>query len=498
MMYTRFLMLKFLILGLVSSFLVGQLQAADSKATPNVLFCIADDASPTFGAYGYEWVRTPNIDRVASQGLVFENAYTPTSKCAPSRAAILTGRNPWQLEEGANHQSFFPANYKAFTEVLSDSSYFVGAQGKFWGPGSAITLDGKPRTWGLATSGGESAKNDGGAKFKKFLDDRPKDKPFFFWFGSTNPHRSYPLDSGVQAGKKTSDIGHVPKFWPDNDTVRRDMLDYAVEVELYDAQVGGVLDVLEASGEADNTLVIITSDHGMPFPRSKGHNYDISNRVPFVVRWPNGIVSPGRRIRDFVTLIAVAPTILNVMGIDTNKSGMAEMTGKSLVDLFNNQPSHDRSFAILGRERNDVRARPGTEAGLGYPIRGIRQDQWLYLRNFEPERWPCGNPELGLLDTDASPTKSLIENSGEKDAYWQFCFGKRPLEEFFDLSSDPDCVRNLADDPKVRETKEKLKEKLFAELKKQKDPRVLGEGAIFDNYPTAKKATAPKSAKAKK
>ncbi|HWA97795.1 MAG TPA: sulfatase-like hydrolase/transferase, partial [Pirellulales bacterium] len=227
--------------------------AAEAPQTPNIVFCIADDASCHFGAYGCTWAKTPNIDALAKRGLVFDNVYTPTAKCAPSRAAILTGRNPWQLEEAANHQCHFPAKFKVVTEALADAGFYVGAQGKFWGPGDAKTADGQQRKWGLASSGGESQQNDDGKKFREFLAARPAGKPFFFWFGSTNPHRPYKPDSGVEAGKKPGDIEHVPAYWPDNDVVRRDMLDYSIEIELYDTQVGSVLRALEESGEADNT-----------------------------------------------------------------------------------------------------------------------------------------------------------------------------------------------------------------------------------------------------
>ena len=356
------------------------------------------------------------------------------------------------------------------------------------GPGDARTVDGEPRRWGLTTSGGDSQRPDGGAKFKQFLADRPKDKPFFFWFGSTNPHRAYAPDSGLAAGKKPSDIDHVPAYWPDNDVVRRDMLDYSIEVETYDAQVGGLLKVLEESGEAGNTLVLVTSDHGMPFPRVKGHNCDASNHVPLVAYWPQGIAGRGRRVTDFISLIDLAPTVLEVFGVTEKKSGLSNITGRSFTDLLKNKPGHDRSFVILGRERNDVYARPGTEAGLGYPVRGIREGNLLYLHNFKPDRWPCGNIELGLLDTDGSPTKSLLEAAGDADRFWQLCFGKRPADELFDLASDPDCVKNLAEDASYRETAMKLHDKLIAQLKQQNDPRVLGQGDVFDNYPTTKRA----------
>lgn len=465
--------------------LCAQSRAADTAAKkPNVLFCIADDASPHFGAYGYDWVKTPNIDRVAKAGIVFENAYTPTAKCAPSRAAILTGRNPWQLEAAANHQSFFPAKFKSFTESLVEGGVSVGAQGKTWGPGVATMADGQPRSFGMTKVGGNAA--NPGAGFRDFLDKREKGQPFFYWFGSGNPHRAYKLDSGVAAGKKPSDIDHVPAFWPDNDVVRRDMLDYAIEVEAYDAQVGSLLKVLEESGEVENTLVIVTSDHGMPFPRVKGHNYDMANRVPLVARWPQGIANPGRRVAELLSLVDLAPTLLELFGVDGIKSGMSPITGTSFIDLLRDKPAHTRDFVILGRERNDVQARPGTPHGLGYPVRGIREGSLLYLHNFAPDRWPCGDPNLGLKDTDASPTKKLVEDLGEENRFWQFSYGKRPAEELFDLATDPDCVKNLADVAAHQARKTALREKLFAELKRQHDPRVLGQGDAFDNYPSVK------------
>ena len=457
---------------------------------PNILFCIADDASPHFGAYGCTWVKTPHIDRLAKQGLVFANAYTPTAKCAPSRSAIMTGRNPWQLEEAANHQPIFPAKYKAFTEALREAGLHVGGQGKIWGPGEAKTADGKQREWGMETV------NPGAGGFRQFLASRPKGAPFFFWFGSHNPHRPYKPDSGLAAGKKPTDIDRVPAIWPDNDIVRRDILDYAVEVEAYDSQVGELLKVLEESGEATNTLVIVTSDNGMPFPRSKGHNYDIANHMHLIACWPKGIAKPGDQVKDLVSFIDFAPTFLELLGVDGAKSGMSPVTGRTFTDLLRGQPERDRTFVILGRERNDVRARPGTEAGLGYPVRAIREGSLFYIHNFAPDRWPCGNIELGLLDTDNGPTKKLIADSGEKDRFWQLCFGKRPAEELFDLATDPDCLKNLASDPGHREKLIALQENLFAQLKEQKDPRVLGQGDVFDNYPTFKKASGAATAPA--
>jgi len=467
---------------------------ATDPVRPNVLFIIADDASMHFGeAYHCRWVRTPNIDRLAKQGLVFDNVYTPTSKCAPCRAAILTGRYPWQLEEAANHQPYFPAKYMTFTETLARHNIACGGSGKRWGPGEAKTADGSPRDFGMPTirpKPSKESKKQGqpnppvepGESFSQFLKNRQPDAPFFYWFGSTNPHRPYVRDSGIAAGKKTSDIDRVPAYWPDNETVRRDMLDYAIEVEEYDREVGSLLAALEESGQAKNTLVIVTSDHGMPFPRVKGHTFDDANHIPFVACWPDGIMRPDRRVADFISFVDLAPTILELLKVDGQADEMSSISGHSFTDLLRDKPETQRPFVILGRERNDVLTRPGSPHGLGYPVRAIRQGNFLYVHNFEADRWPCGNPDLGLKDTDDSPTKSLIEEVGDSSPFWQHAFGKRPDEQLFDLTADPDCVTNLAADSKYSEKIAALNEMLTAELKLQHDPRIMGNGDIFDQY----------------
>jgi arylsulfatase A-like enzyme len=149
-------------------------------------------------------------------------------------------------------------------------------------------------------------------------------------------------------------------------------------------------------------------------------------------------------VQEFVSFIDLAPTFLELFGIDEAASGLAPITGTSLVDVLRDRPVHERPFVLVGRERNDIECRPGTESGLGYPARGIRQGRWLYVHNFAPDRWPCGDPDLGLADTDDGPTKQLIVAAGQDDPFWQLCFGKRPADELYDLAADPDCVRTIA------------------------------------------------------
>lgn len=467
-------------------------------ARPNILLCIADDASyPHMGAYGCSWVKTPGFDRVAREGILFTNAYTPNAKCAPSRSCIITGRNSWQLEAAANHICYFPEKFKSYAEVLAENGYFVGYTTKGWGPGNMGQIDGRPRDLiGTAFNKRKSPPptsgiiaSDYAANFDDFLAARPKDQPFCFWYGSVEPHRDYEFGSGIaKGGKKTSDVPDVPDFLPDNETIRTDMLDYAFEIEHFDRHLERMLASLEKVGELDNTLVIVTADNGMPFPRCKGQAYEYSNHMPMAAMWKRGIVNPGRTVEDYVSFIDFAPTFLEVAGIGQAESGMQPITGRSLSDIFSSdragRVNPARDYLLLGQERHDV----GRPHDWGYPIRGIVKDGFLYLHNFEPTRWPACNPETGYLNCDGSPAKTLCieaRKNPETKKYWQWAFGKRSQEELYQISADRDCLKNLVDDPQYAEEKSQLKSQLFAELEKQGDPRVSGQGHVFDEYPYA-------------
>lgn len=469
------------------------LRAAETR--PNILFAIADDWGAHAGAYGTTWVKTPAFDRIAREGVLFTHAYTPVAKCAPSRAIVLTGRHAWQNEQAGNHMAFFPAKLKSWPEVLMDKGWHMGITGKGWGPGVANDKDGRPRQiTGLPFNRRKApppangmTNNDYAANFTDFLDATPKDKPWCFWYGSLEPHRGYEFQSGVKkGGKKLADIPKVPGFWPEDDIVRHDMLDYAFEVEHTDRHLGRMIAELEKRGLLDNTLIIVTADHGMPFPRCKGYAYEASNHVPLAVRYPAGMRHPGRVVEDFVSFIDIAPTILDYAGVAAKDGGMMPVTGASWRPILESDKAGrvvaERDHALVGKERTDV----GRPHDQGYPIRGIITAEHLLLKNYEPSRWPAGNPETGYLDTDGGPTKSLILEMGRKDRadrFWRLNFGMRPAEEFYDLTVDEDCVHNLAGESVHKETLQKLRERMESELKAQDDPRMAGNGRVFDEYP---------------
>ncbi len=489
-------------IALIGCLLLSCLAVSAAAKRPNILFTIADDWSYGHaGVYGTKWVKTPGFDRIAREGLLFHNAFTPNAKCAPSRSIIITGRYSWQLEEGANHIAFFPAKFKSVVEVLGEHGYTTGMTGKGWGPGIAKDANGKnremtgkpyqkqklkPETTGIIN-------NNYAANFEDFLNDKPKDQPWFFWYGALEPHRGYEYGSGVaKGGKKLSDIDRVPSYWPDNETSRNDMLDYALEVEHMDKHLLLMLELLEKRGELENTIIISTSDHGMPFPRVKGQAYEDSNHIPFAIRWGAGIKKSGRVINDYVNFTDIAPTLLELAQIDQKKSGMQPISGLSLTDILystkDGQVNPKRDHVLVGKERHDI----GRPHDWGYPIRGIIKDDMLFLQNFETDRWPAGNPETGYLNCDAGAIKTwILENRTnlESKKFWSLAFGKRPAEELYDLKKDQDCVVNLASSQEMEKKKLALKKQMEKELKEQGDPRMFGNGKVFDEYIYAADAT---------
>lgn len=473
-------------------------QQKEKTQHPNILFCIADDVTfKHMGAYGCKWVKTPAFDRIASEGILFQNAYTPNAKCAPSRSCIITGRNSWQLEEAGNHWSFFPVKFKSVVETLGQHGYFTGFTAKGIAPVVAKNGDGSPRTL-LGKRYSEAklipptkaiSNIDYAENFRLFLEDRPVDQPFFFWYGGIEPHRRYEYGSGMRVGnKQLSDVDEVFSFWPENDSVRNDLLDYALEIEHFDQHLDRMVRELETRGILENTLIIVTADNGMPFPRIKGQAYEYSNHLPLAMMWKNGIEKPGRIVKELVSFIDFAPTFLDLAAVDESNSGMKPIQGESLVEYFNSTETDMKSeyFVLIGKERHDV----GRPQDQGYPIRGIRSGEFLFIRNFETKRWPSGNPETGYLNCDGGATKSNILNERRRKGMtqsWLQNFGKRPERELYNVVKDPDCVHNLIKKDEFADLAKQLEDRMLQELKEQQDPRLFGKESIFDNYKYANK-----------
>jgi uncharacterized sulfatase len=459
---------------------------AQNRRPPNILIAIADDQSWLHtSAYGDPVVRTPAFDRVARNGVLFQNAFCAAPQCAPSRAAFLTGRHIWQLEEAGTHASFFPRKWKVFTERLQQSGYHIGLTGKGAGPCDWQGSGWEHNPAGPAYNSHKAANppegvnaNDYAANFAGFLSGRPKDKPFCFWFGSQEPHRIYKAGSGIASGKALDKV-RVPGFLPDCREVRSDILDYLTEIEYFDRQLDTHLKLLEKQGQLENTLVIVTADNGMSFPHSKANLYDHGWHLPLAISWPARFPK-GRTVTDLVSFIDLAPTILEAAGVPLHEG----ITGRSLLPTLDSSKSglvdSTRTRVLAGRERHSH----ARYDNLGYPARAIRTSGYLYIRNFKPDRWPAGDPEL-YADIDNGPSKTyMMENRAKSgvDRLFALAFGKRPEEELFDLRKDPDCLHNLALSKTHERTRAGLRSELDQTIASQGDPRARGS-EIFDSYP---------------
>jgi len=463
-------------------------EAKPAKRRPNILLAISDDQSWAHtGVSGCKTVNTPAFDRIAREGVLFTNAIVAAPQCSPDRASLLTGRHIWQNEEAGTHASSFPRKLIVYPDLLEAAGYFVGNTGKPWGPGN-WEVSGWPRNPAGPAFNKRSLKqqpakginnDDYAANFKDFLDQRPKDKPFCFWYGGKEPHREYDKGIGLKSGKKLDDVV-VPPFLPDDPEIRSDILDYCFEIDWFDNHLGQMLRLLEEAGELDNTIVVVTSDNGMSFPNSKANLREYGIHMPLAIRWPAGMTG-GRVVDDLISFVDFAPTFLEAAGLTVP----ATMTGRSFLDVLTSgksgrvAPSRDK--ALVGRERH-THARPDN---VGYPARAIRTHDYLFVLNLKPERWPAGDPE-GYYDIDGSPSKTFMMKNRTSDQVarlFQLAFEKRPAEELFEVKKDPGCLNNLAGVAEYAAVKQKLRAELERTLTEQKDPRILGTGDIFDSYP---------------
>ncbi|MFZ9935672.1 MAG: sulfatase [Luteolibacter sp.] len=441
---------------------------ADRKP-PNILLAISDDQSwPHAGAYGCGFVNTPAFDRVARQGILFHNAFAPAPQCSPCRASMLSGRNPWQNGDAAVHGTPLAPEIPVYTALLGQAGYHVGFTGKGWAPGPG-EKDHNP-------AGKRYQGQDYAGAFQSFLAARKPGQPFCFWYGAHEPHRGYTAGSGLKAGKTLASVD-LPRYLPDRESVRSDFLDYAVKIERFDRQLGEMLDLLAGSGELDNTIVVVTSDNGMPWPRAKANLYEHGVHMPLAVCWTRQVPA-GREVTDPVSLVDLAPTFLEAAGVDIP----AGMSGKSLLDMWKSTKSGrvdpSRTHVVFGMERHTPYIRAND---VGYPARGIRSDSFLYIRNFKPDRWPAGDTFYDGMGH--SPIRDLLLAQSDDPRIQPFvrlAFAKRPAEELYDIRSDPDCVRNLIDDPDHADTAGTLRARLTAILREQNDPRIKGD----DRYDT--------------
>lgn len=384
---------------------------------PNFIIFIADDAAwSDSGPYGNEIIKTPNINKLANEGLVFNNAFLTTSSSSPSRCSILTGRYPHNTGASELHMPL-PKDQLLFAGELQKAGYYTAAAGKYHIGTKRKDFD---AIYGGTPSGCEY--------WMEALRDRPKNKPFFLWFAALDPHRDYSSGSIPEPHKSEEVI--VPPYLPDNEFTRRDLALYYDEISRMDSYIGQIMDELKKQGIDENTLVVYMSDNGHSFPRAKTRLYDSGIKTPFIVRWPEKIK---RGATDaLISSIDIAPTICELAGAEISKT----YQGISFVSILKNYSEITRNYIAAEHNWHDYQAHE----------RAIRRLDYLYIRNAFPNL--NATPPADAVRSITYQKMVKLYESGELEEKYMDCFLKpRPEEELYNIKNDPYQLHNLAGNP---------------------------------------------------
>jgi N-sulfoglucosamine sulfohydrolase len=492
---------------------------------PNILFLFADDWARYAGVYRdtditglSDVVKTPNIDRLAREGILFNNAFNPVPSCTPCRGSIITGQYFWRNGRaaflGGGDWPDAPMKWEfnpKFPNILEYLGYEVGITGKigvdwwesnykFYQP-EQMYMDAGNKFMNFSQNVMEAQDHDAAkneiweevmGNFRNLLANREEGQPFFYWFGPYHTHRSWVRGSGKELWDINPDDlkGGLPPDWPDVPEIREDVADYLGEVTAFDEMVGLFIKELEDMGELDNTLIVATGDNGMPgFPRAKRNLYDKGVYAPLMIRWGDK-TGGGRVVDDFVNLMDLSPTFIEAAG------GIppAAMTGNSLMPIIESdvsgQVDPERDYVVVGRERHVLR----------YPMRAIRTSDYLYIINYRLEARPkigdkIENPRQYIF-IDGGPTREFLTehaNDPKIRPLFELAFDRRPREELYDLQKDPYQMKNVAKDPKYNETREALKERLLGFMNEYGDARINGDTCVFDFPPHVENASLSKN-----
>ncbi|MFA6173370.1 MAG: sulfatase [Kiritimatiellales bacterium] len=432
----------FLTLG--SGVMTAAAQAADQTAAqkPNFVIFIADDVAwDDIGAYGNPAVQTPNIDRLAREGMRFDKAWLTCSSCSPSRASILTGRYPHSTGCGELHLPW-PEDAVLMSTPLREAGYWAASVGKWhpWG-------DAGFRQYDLVRDS-----NPGGCElWLEVLNGRPKDKPFFLWLAAHDAHRPYVPKTFDPPNSPDKVI--VPPYLPDCPETRGDLAMYYDEISRLDSCMGKVLAELERQGVLDNTFVLFIADNGRPFPRDKTTVYDSGVKTPFIVRYPK-LIKAGSHTGSLVSSVDVAPTVLDVAGL----TALPGFQGKSLTPILRDPKAVIRQYAFAEHNWHDF---AGCE-------RGVRSDRFNYVRNWRPDL--SGIPPADACKSTTWAAMTKLHAEGKLPPQQSACFTvPRPVEELYDTEKDPFALHNLAGDPEYAPVLKQMREALDGWQKETRD-----------------------------
>lgn len=413
--------------------------AQNDSTNPNIIFIIADDVSwDDLGCYGNKSIHTPNIDKLAKDGLKFTNMYLTASSCSPSRTSILTGRYPHNTGAAELH-SPLPAHLSYFPELLKKKGYFSALAGKWHeGPETKRGYD------TLLVNKKENGEG-GEEQWINLLKSVPKNKPFFFWLAPYDAHREWSAKTVGYLHNPETDIT-VPPTLTDTRETRQDLAFYYNEIARLDHYIGKLVEELDKQELSQNTVIIFTSDNGRPFPGSKTRLYDAGIKTPFLVKWPKEIM-PGKISESLISSIDIAPTLLDVAG----EKPAITMQGQSFYSLLKNPDKEFRKYVFAEHNWHDYAAFE----------RSVRTKEFLYIINLRPDL-----DNGGPIDANQSPAaKALkIANAGERLSILQkdALIKPRPAEEFFDCFKDPlqsgNAIKDKTYAAKIAELKNVLKQ----------------------------------------
>jgi uncharacterized sulfatase len=446
---------------LITVFLLVSTLPVSAQSRPNILWISAEDISPDLGSYGDGYARTPNLDKLASQGVRFAKAFSVAPVCAPSRSAIITGMYATSI--GSHHMRSKvvpPAGVKAFPEYLRAAGYYCTNNSK-----TDYNFEAPPTNAPPVTVWDESSRN---AHWR----NRAPGQPFFAVFNLIVTHESQIRTGKEEFARKTAALkpedrhdparAMLPPYYPDTPIVRNDWARYYDLITAMDLQAAELLKQLEEDGLAENTIVFFWGDHGRGLPRAKRWLYDSGIHVPLIVRWP-GQLRPGTVRDDLVSLLDLAPTVLSLAGVPVP----SHMQGQVFLGKGATPP---RQYVFAHRDRMDE----------AYDrMRAVHDGRYEYIRNFFPDR-----PYAQHIDyMEEMPTmremrrvhkehfNALSPDYGKAmtEAQQLFFQPEKPAEELYDLSTDPHEVKNLANSDAHQSELKRLREALDQWQKETKD-----------------------------
>jgi uncharacterized sulfatase len=430
-------------------------RADASTGRPNFLIVLADDATYSdLPLYGGRNVRTPEIDRLASQGMTFAHAYVSMSMCLPCRTEMYTGLYPMRSGACWNHSAARPGT-RSIVHYLGELGYRVGIAGKVHVEPRASfpfeMVEGFERGCVSPT-----ARHECGG-IRRFM-ARDPESPFCLVVGLVVPHVVWTVGDPSHFDEAKLDL---PPHFADTPQTRTDFARYLAEIEVLDRQVGDVLRTLDETGQADRTLVIFTSEQGAQFPGCKWTNWEQGVHTGFVVRWP-GKVAAGSRTDALIQYADVLPTLLEAAGA---RSASEDFDGTSFLPVLLGDKAEHRRYVYA--MHNNV------PEGPPYPIRSARDRDFRYIRNLAPDATYIEKHVMAVAEHNPYWSSWVFATADDPHAYAMVHrYMHRPAEELYHTSEDPFELENLADDPQYAEVKARLAAELDRWMQAQHDPGV--------------------------